>query len=510
MDLSLSVFKNVKISRTDLVILLLIIIFASFIRIWDLGNVGFNNDEAVYSGQAATLAGYEEYSKYFSIHRAHPLLFQFSVSILYILFGVSDTLARIISVIFGVMTVIITYFIGRILYTRREVGFFAALLLALLPYHIIVTRQAMVDVPFSFFFSLTIFFMAIYIKSNSGNQKWLLAVGASAGLSFLSKEVGFLTLIASIVSLLLLNKRIQNLKRNLAMLISAFLVTISPHLALIIVGSKSTQSKFLYFAWQLNRPPNQPVDFYVDILGIALGYVLLVLVVAAIIHSLKTRNPSGFLLLIFITIPLIFFQVWPTKGFHYLIVLVPPLVIFGVSFLFSDWFKKLPRYKIISLILIPLIILSTNQVIGYIYPSKDQKFLAGSGGLPNVREAALWLKENSDQNSTIMAIGPTMGNIIKFYANRDTLSLNINPTKILRNPAYDPITDPEFLIETNKIEYLVYDKYSERRSQQTADRLYYFVNKYALKEIYAEYEIHRTANGGIITEPVIVIYHNKK
>ena len=54
---------------------------------------GFNSDEAVYAGQAAALAGDPELSRFFPIFRAHPMLFQFILSIMFRI-EVSDVAAR--------------------------------------------------------------------------------------------------------------------------------------------------------------------------------------------------------------------------------------------------------------------------------------------------------------------------------------------------------------------------------------------------------------------------------
>lgn len=134
----------------------------------------------------------------FSVIRAHPLLYHASVSVVYFFTGVSDVGARMVSATFGVATVVITYFAGKTLFNRK-VGLLAAGILALLPYHAIVTTQAMVDVPFSFFFTLTVLFMAKYVKTN--NNLWMYGLGPVAGLSFMSKEVGVLTLITVLIYL---------------------------------------------------------------------------------------------------------------------------------------------------------------------------------------------------------------------------------------------------------------------------------------------------------------------
>ena len=64
------------------------------LRLVNIGDHGFNSDEAIYSGQAGSLAGLEEFNQHFSLFRAHPLLLQFFISIAFTLFGVSDVIAQ--------------------------------------------------------------------------------------------------------------------------------------------------------------------------------------------------------------------------------------------------------------------------------------------------------------------------------------------------------------------------------------------------------------------------------
>jgi hypothetical protein len=53
--------------------LLAILALAGFLRFWQLGAVGFNSDEAVYTGSAAALAGNTTLAPMFPVFRAHPL-----------------------------------------------------------------------------------------------------------------------------------------------------------------------------------------------------------------------------------------------------------------------------------------------------------------------------------------------------------------------------------------------------------------------------------------------------
>ena len=63
---------NYTISKQEIYLIILIFVIAFTIRAYDLGKLAFNNDEAIYAGQAASLANYSEYQEQFSIFRAHP------------------------------------------------------------------------------------------------------------------------------------------------------------------------------------------------------------------------------------------------------------------------------------------------------------------------------------------------------------------------------------------------------------------------------------------------------
>jgi 4-amino-4-deoxy-L-arabinose transferase-like glycosyltransferase len=115
------------------------------LRLWRINSAGFNSDEAVYAGQAAALAGDPELSRFFPIFRAHPMLFQFLLSIMFRI-HVSDVAARVLVVAIGLATICLVYKLGAFLY-GRPAGAIAALLIAVMPYHVIVTRQVLLDGP---------------------------------------------------------------------------------------------------------------------------------------------------------------------------------------------------------------------------------------------------------------------------------------------------------------------------------------------------------------------------
>src|SRR4051795_4354551 len=104
--------------------LIIVVIVAAALRLIDLNRVGLNSDEAVYAGQAASLAGNGHFLPHFPIVRAHPLLMQMIMSPFY-RSGVEDVPGRYVAALFGTATVGLVYVLGSVLYDRR-VGVMAA------------------------------------------------------------------------------------------------------------------------------------------------------------------------------------------------------------------------------------------------------------------------------------------------------------------------------------------------------------------------------------------------
>jgi hypothetical protein len=214
------------------------------------------------------------------------------------------------------------------------------------------------------------------------------------------------------------------------------------------------------------------------------------------------------LLVIWISVPFVFFMLSPLKGFYFLVPLVPACVLMGTSFLFSGWMKRIPRYTIIPYLFIPIIVLSTSYTSDYFFPQDEvTKILAGSGGMPHMREAALWIKENVREDSVFVTIHNSMANIIKFYSNQNAMAMSVNPDR--HNPSYTPLQNIDLMVATDKIQYFVYDVYQSEMSlnlQKKSDEMVNYVNKYNAVPIHTEYESYRTDSGRTITKPVVIIY----
>ena len=142
-----------------------------FLRFWQLTAVGFNSDEAVYTGSAASIAGNSHAGGDFPVFRAHPLLFQ---TLLSLVLRVHDTdwTARAFAAAIGVATVGLTFLLARKLYGTAA-GLVAAALLAVMPYHVVVSRQVLLDGLMTLCATAALYCVARYVEN--GRLSWLLA-----------------------------------------------------------------------------------------------------------------------------------------------------------------------------------------------------------------------------------------------------------------------------------------------------------------------------------------------
>ncbi len=472
------------------------------IRLYNLNLYGFNTDEAVYAGQAAGILNNEALKPFFPVFRAHPLLFQFLLALIYSVTGVSDHVARYVSVFVGAMTLIVVYVTGRSLY-NRWVGVLAALFMALMPYHVIVTRQVLLDGPMTLFSTLTLCAMTRFGLTQA--TRWLYVAGLCMGLTFLAKETGII-FIGSIYLFLALSPR---LKVRLPHLILSLVVMIAIAaifpLAISLSGAARTGQNYLL--WQLLRRPNHDWSFYLTLVPVMIGVLLIAAAIAGIVLLREQRSWRETLLVAWILVPFAFFQVWPVKGFQYLLPIAPAIAILAARGLVNlsssqirigaftpsaTWFRTMAATAIALTLALPTWTMLRPQA-----PSGE---LAGLGGLPGGREVGLWLQQNTPKGTEVMTVGPSIANPIQFYGNRKANMLSISTNPLSRNPAYEAIDNPDLRLRNSEIQYIVWDRYSATRSPHFAERLMNYVKRFKGKIIHTEqldgqdvvivYEVH--------------------
>jgi hypothetical protein len=138
--------------------------------------------------------------------------------------------------------------------------------------------------------------------------------------------------------------------------------------------------------------------------------------------------------------------------------------------------------------------------------ANSSTFLAGSGGVPGGRESGLWLRDHSPDGSQVLAIGPSMANILEFYGRRRAFRLSVSPNPLHRNPAYDPIVNPDLALRNGDIQYIAWDSFSASRSDFFSRKLLSYVRRYNGHVVHSETVSTLTADGRLVDQPVIVIY----
>jgi 4-amino-4-deoxy-L-arabinose transferase-like glycosyltransferase len=479
-----------------------VVAIAVLARTWSLGAVGFNSDEAVYTGQAAGLAGDPDIAGLFPVFRAHPLLFQTALSLV-LRAGGGDVAARLLVAAMGVATVVLVMRIGRLLYGPRT-GLVAGLLLALMPYHVGVSRQVLLDAPMTLFATATLYAVARAVRQRSG--RWLLAGGLLLGFTVLSKETAILLALA-LVLFGVLFPAVRPPVRHLlpAGLAAAVVITVHP-LTLALSGRSSTGGSYLL--WQLLRRPNHTALFYPQVVPAAMGYGVLAVAVAGL---WVLRRRSGWregLLCCWAVVPSVLFEIWPVKGYQYLLVAAPVVALLAaraltgipVPRLGPAWARAV-RVTAVTVLAASLLVPTWQQV----RPAPTTTFLAGSGGLPAGREMGLWMRTHLPAGSRVMTIGPSTANVLRYYAHRPAVGLSVSPDPRSRNPSYDPIDNPDRELRQGTINYVVWDAFTAARTPFFADRLMRYVAKYHGTVLHTE-TVRIRSGGGEVDQPVMTVY----
>jgi dolichyl-phosphate-mannose-protein mannosyltransferase len=493
-------------------IVLLAMAAGAFLRLWQINALGYNTDEAVYSGQAAAIAGVPGLKDEFPVFRAHPLLFQFVLSLVY-KYHFDDLVGRLLAVAIGLATIYLTYQLGKLLYGRLP-GALAAVFVALMPYHVLVSRQVLLDGPMTFFSTLTLYMLARF--GSTQRVRWLYAAGVAMGLTFLSKETSII-LLGGIYTFLALAPELRVRLRDLIVAPILMALVIAPFpISLMLAGGSNTGRQYLI--WQLFRRPNHDAAFYLQTVPVAIGILVVVAAILGIMLLWRQNSWRETLLLSWILVPAIFFQIWPVKGYQYLLPLAPPVAILAGRLLGYSWGAIQNRRvnltagrvafpPLISWIASAAIVFSLSAASWQrIQPQPTAEFLAGTGGVPGGRETGAWIQSNVPAYAQFMTIGPSMANIIEFYGAHKAYGLGTSPNPLHRNPAYEPIVNPDGQIRSSEIQYAVWDSFSAARTPFFADKLMGYVNKYNGRAIHTESITFRDPNGNVVSKPIIIIY----
>ncbi|MPZ24843.1 MAG: phospholipid carrier-dependent glycosyltransferase, partial [Dehalococcoidia bacterium] len=491
------------------------------LRVYALDRVGLNSDEAVYSGQAAALFGDSTLSQFFSLFRAHPLLLQLLVGALFQFVGVSDLSARLLVALgFGMGSVILTGLLAKELYGPR-VGLVAAAILATMPYHVVVSRQVLVDVPMAFFVLLALLAVAKGSKTRSG--AWLVVAWAATGAAVLSKETGVLILPALGLFFYWSGRWRYQSRRAMLLGFALFAMIVAPFVLTRLISPLNASS---FVLWQFARPPNNDPDYFIRVLWEYASLPVLAASIAGAVLMARRRRVTDMLTLCWLGVFLLFFMSWPTKLFPYLMVVAPGIAIcaaVGLEQVLKRLARTLPALKdpgaqataFAAGVALLVLYLGSNSLSlvssGHQVHSAPLDMKVEVQDFAGAREFSHWVRSNTSPDARFLTIGPSLGNILRFYGQRDSVALSVSPNPERRNPAYLPLPNPDLALRSSSVHYVVWDAYSAARSTFYSDRLSHYVAKYNGSVAHAVYVDDQGAlqQGSVLpagAEPRIVVY----
>ncbi|HEY3015462.1 MAG TPA: glycosyltransferase family 39 protein [Nocardioides sp.] len=487
-----------------------ILVAAALLRLVKIGAVGFNSDEAVYAGQAAALGGNPAYTDFFPVFRAHPMLVQTLLSVPF-RHGEHDVSGRVLIALMGVATVALTYAIGRDLYGRR-VGLLAAAVLAVMPYHVIVSRQLLLDVPMVLFTSVSLYCLVRFAAT--GRLAWALASGAGLGLAMLSKESA-IVMCGAIYAFLALTPSVRRPMLGGLLAFGTALAMFAGHpVSVALAGGRSSAKAYL--VWQLVRSPNHGFGFYAAVVPKAVGPAVVLLVLVAVVMVRARREPAWreVLLVCWVLVPAVVFTLWPVKGYQYLLAGAPALAVLAAygAVVGAEWAGglRLPewvaswvatrdrahRLAFAAVTGALLLSLSTPSVVAVLFAERSSG-LAGTGGVPGGRETGAWVAAHTPAGSTFLTVGPSMANLVQYYGHRKAYGLSVSPNPLHRNPSYEPIPNPDLALRQGTMQYVVWDTWSARRSTHFSAQTLLLARRYHGRVVHTEYAAGK---------PAIVVY----
>ncbi len=158
----------------------LVIALATFFRIFNLSERGIEGIEMVYNRPVHTLL-YENELVYYYVKPGYLFLLYLVGQV----FDYSTDTLLIVSAISGILSVALVFFIAKRLF-NPTVGLLSALVLAIMPYHVWISRMGMAYSPGIFLFAFTLLIYLFTLNTSKTKKVFLLfwAIGFLNGVMF--------------------------------------------------------------------------------------------------------------------------------------------------------------------------------------------------------------------------------------------------------------------------------------------------------------------------------------
>jgi 4-amino-4-deoxy-L-arabinose transferase-like glycosyltransferase len=295
-----------------------------------------------------------------------PPLFMWLMSLAYQVFGVNNFAARFWSAVFGALSLVLVFYLGKKLY-NLQVGFISAIVLGTFTTFYTFARHAMLDITFVFFTLASIYFLLLSEKPENANRYAALS-GLFFGLAFLTKQVvAFLMPVIAFAYLVTTRKSIKVFfTKRFTRFWQVALLIVVPWLIYMILrfGPVFWDAFFVYsgavravnpieghvegYLFYFNYLINSENVFWVILLPFAAGLCAF--------NAAFRRLKADILILAWMAIVLVAFTFIQTKLYWYILPAFPAFALAISNFLYQTA-KKLQRF-------IWLLLFKVQEIIG--------------------------------------------------------------------------------------------------------------------------------------------------
>lgn len=309
------------IIKYGLAFLCLLIVTGFYLRLSNLGNSSFWVDELITSYAAIGILQHGApvlpsgtlYTR--SIFNTSLIALSFKI------FGISEFSARIVSVVFGTLTILLVYLMG-VKVANKRVGLLAALLITFSTWEIVWSRQARMYTEFQFFYLLTVYLF--YLGLDKKDIRILLISVISFIGAYLDHVLA-LAFLPVVLVYLIYSKRGKLKNRDLMYGSLVFLGLAS--VVMIFAGNKIInlifqnvpvwgQRQIYYYALL----PNLNLLFILVLIGIIISIILIKF------RVIKNKTNNIYILLNFF-IPFLILSIYAWKDSRYALFIFPFLVL---------------------------------------------------------------------------------------------------------------------------------------------------------------------------------------
>ncbi len=322
-------------------------------------------------------------------------------------------ITRVLCAILGALTVIPIYLTGKKLFNNSRIALFSALTLAILPFHVLHSHYALIDIPMVFFLAWSVYFSARILKG--GTMRDYLLAGLFVGLAASTKYNGALGALVVFLAHFLYTFRNTEFmllgKKSFISLCTAGLLSIFGFL----IGTPYALLDYQTFIrtdgpkgalWQFTNVGkigawDQFLNFfnimgvkYVNDLSLSVVLVFLVLFIYLLLRNKFTRE------LVFIYVPAIVFTYY-ISGFdkarsHYLMISYPFIVLivgYGLDKIFA-YVKKAYLVVLLWILFLAFPLFNTAFVVAR-FVNPDTRNLLYEYLLTNVKSDDTLYYDNS-------------------------------------------------------------------------------------------------------------------